>query len=282
MRTALIDGDLILYEVSSCSVRIDPETKEESLNSFDYMRELMDKKIGDIVRNSGGLGPPLVFLTGPNNFRKEIAKRKKYKGNRDGNEKPYHYENLRAYLTGVYNAVISNGVEADDLICLEQTKALAEDRITIICSRDKDLRQCQGLHYSWECGKQPEKRTYVIEGFGTLEPKINSKGKIDSLIGTGDKWFLAQLLIGDTTDNIPGLPKYGPVKALHLLRDAEDYLTGLRIVANEYKNVYGNSWVAEIFEQAELVYMLRNTDSSGNPLHWMLPQEIIEEVDANG
>jgi hypothetical protein len=78
---------------------------------------------------------------------------------------------------------------------------------TIICSRDKDVRQCPGWHYSWECGKQPSIGPIMVDELGHLVDK--NAGKFNPLtgkklplkvFGTGHKFFYYQMLTGDTVD----------------------------------------------------------------------------------
>lgn len=431
-RTALIDADILVYEVGVQGQYIDPYLDPDNnliIKSFDHVKEVMDQKIAEIVRRSES-DDVRVFLSGPNNFRKEIAKKKVYKDNRKDSVKPYHYDNLRAYLISSYKAEVSDGIEADDAICIAQienakeygvrvpfhkgyyyldyedwvrfsdthfiqdgngylindtgkgatrkiwslhreimgnpeglvvdhingdildnrkynlrvcttkenirnskpqegtstykgvswdkdrNKWIAQIKVdrkgihlgrfdseiqaaeaydnaainyygeyarlnlqsvytkpwkeTIICSRDKDLRQCPLLHYTWECGAQPEKSPYLVEGFGELVPHYDKKGKIDRLYGTGDKWFLAQMLMGDSTDHIPGLPGRGPVRVLGALLDIDKYEDGLSIVVNEYVDYYEDSWKEELEEQAALVWMIRERNEDGSPKHWRL------------
>jgi len=278
MRTALIDSDILIYEVGVQGQYIDPYIDPDNnlvIKSFDHVKEVMDQKIAEITRRSES-DCARIFLSGPNNFRKEIAKKKVYKDNRKDSVKPYHYENLRAYLISRYQAEVSDGIEADDLICIAQTEALAREEETIICSRDKDLRQCQGWHYTWECGAQPEKSPYFVKGFGELTPHYAKNGKMDRLYGTGNKWFLAQLLMGDSTDNIPGLKGWGPNKVYNLLGEVDDYKTGLAKVVEQYQGFYWDEddyvdrWPRELIEQAKLVWMIRTTNLDGSPKHWSL------------
>lgn len=275
MRTALLDSDILVYEVGVQGQFYDEETKELVYRPFDYVKEVMDQKIAEIKRRSDS-DLVRVFLSGPNNFRKEIAKKKQYKGNRKDSVKPYHYDNLRAYLISSYKAEVSDGIEADDLICMNQMDAIRDGIDTIICSRDKDLRQCQGLHYTWECGAQPEKSPYRVEGFGELVPHYDKKGKMDRLYGTGDKWFLAQLLMGDSTDHIPGLTGWGPNKVYALLNEVNDYETGLNLVQEKYSDYYYAKGYDSIYvldqlvEQAQLVWMIRERNEDGSPKHWSL------------
>lgn len=276
----LIDADILLYEVGSCAHYVDEETNEPQIRNFEFVRELMDNKIEEICREVGATAPPRLFLTGKGNFREVVAVQKGYKANRAETTKPFHYNNLKGYLVAKYGAIIVDGMEADDAICIAQMEnwdSLNESfgPPTIICSRDKDLRQCQGWSYSWECGKQPSWGPALVKGFGELVPTYfpeghKREGKLKDLKGTGDKWFLTQLLMGDNVDNIPGLKGWGPVKVLGLLKDVDDYKEGLALVVEEYQNMYGCNWEDELIEQAQLVWMVRELNEDGSPKMWRL------------
>ncbi len=269
----LIDGDIILYEIGFSCQGVD-ENKEEIILHWDSVKEKVDKLIAQICFAVGATVPPSLFLTGKNNFRIDVAKKKGYKTGRD-KPKPHHYENIKQYLIWEYGAQVIEGIEADDAICIAQTEALALGENTIICTRDKDLRQCQGWHYGWECGKQSEYGPVLVEGFGELVASYypedhKAAGKMKDLKGTGDKWFLAQLLMGDSVDTIPGLPKYGMNKVLYILDSVTTYKEGLQLVIGHYQKVYEDKWEEELTEQAQLVWMIRETNEDESPKMWSL------------
>lgn len=188
-----------------------------------------------------------------------MAKTKPYKGTRH-NPKPFHFYNILAYMLAVYDTRIAiGGLEADDLIC--QTQYNSKD--TIICSRDKDLRICPGWHYSWECGKQASIGPVETDQLGWLTFKelaeVDKKtGEIKyrkEIFGYGKAFFYAQMLVGDSADNIPGLKSYGHAKALELLSECQteqDYFT---IVKDHYKEVMGEQSKEYFLEQANLLWM---------------------------
>lgn len=124
-----------------------------------------------------------VYLSGERNFRDNLWTVKKYKGNRD-TPKPTHLGAVREYLSTTWFATTSNNQEADDDI------GISAGADTVVVSTDKDLDQIPGWHYNWV----KDEVYYVTEG--------------DAL---QFKW--EQVISGDSTDNIPGLPGYGPVKA---------------------------------------------------------------------
>lgn len=265
--TPLIDGDILLYEVGFGAVtgwksiiNWEKGSEEPDPPPWDYVAKVLHDKIDFICRDAGGTEPPRVFLTGSTNFREEIAKRKGYKAQRKG-LKPFHYDNIKAYLKGAFDAEIVEGLEADDLLSITQ----CSEADTIICSRDKDLRQVPGWHYGWEVGNQPSFGPLFVEGYGSISLPTPKK-----LTGYGPKFFLSQLIMGDPVDNIPGIPKCGPVEAFNTLDATLTYEEGLEAVVGLYKGRYGDSWEEEILEQGQLLWMVRELDKDGKPVMWKL------------
>lgn len=221
----------------------------------------MDYKIG-FIRNQAVLGslyrdfnPEIdsvkIFLSGPNNFRIDIAKKKGYKENRAGSKRPFHYYNLKAYLQNAYDCEVTDWIEADDALCIERH---ADMHNTVVCSRDKDLRQHEGYIYSWEVGNQPSFGPFFVEGYGEIELSKDRK----KIVGYGPKFFLSQCLTGDTVDNVGGLPGIGPVAAYELLKEKTTYLEMYEAVKQKYIDVYGDSYEEELAEQANLLYLIKD------------------------
>lgn len=257
---ALVDGDVLVYEVGfGCLTGWEGDGPPP----FDRAADLLDNKIGNILATVGATEHQ-IYLTGKDNFRHNIATIKPYKGNRQ-QEKPFHYYNLRAYMQGKWNAIIVDGKEADDAMAIEQWKdyILAEgnpfyEPATIIASRDKDLKQVPGLHYSWELGNQPS--------FG---PKFISEAE-------GMRFFYYQCLVGDVVDNIQGLPKCGPVKANKILSDTLDTLELFKAVREAYRGFYEDFEMADkmFLENAQLLWMVRELDEEGKPKMYEPPRVV--------
>lgn len=137
---------------------------------------------------------------GPN-FRHEIFPL--YKANRDATP-----EDLVRQLDPIHRMVralglrleVSQGCEADDCIASLAVRFAAEHPV-IIVSGDKDLKQCLGPNvYMWDPASKEEK--LVSEADFTAESGV-----------TPAQWPDVQALIGDTSDNIPGVPGIGPKTA---------------------------------------------------------------------
>jgi hypothetical protein len=263
----LIDADVLRYEVGFAA---ETGWQGEGIPPFDYAAELLDNRIANICAMVGATSPPILYLTGKTNFRNDIAKRKKYKER--PSHKPFHFANVTAYIKGKYDWVLEEGLEADDLMAMEQT---ARPNDTIICTRDKDLRQVEGWHYGWEIGKQAQFGPYKVEGYGEifLETKVDAKGnKSSKLTGYGNKFFLAQCLMGDVVDSVPGLEGCGPKGAYTALQSTLTYREGYEAVLEAYFLHYGFAGWGELLEQGRLLWMTRYRDEWGNPILWELPE----------
>jgi hypothetical protein len=265
----LIDADVIRYECGfAAETGWKALTGREEIPPFSYVEEILVNRINQINAECFATEPPKLYLTGKGNFRLDVAKKKEYKGNRADLHKPWHYNNITGYLMCMYDTELVQGMEADDAMCIEQTARL--DKLdSIICTRDKDLRQCPGMHYGWELGNQPSFGPEEVDEIGYL--KYDEKKK--TLKGVGSKFFFSQMITGDTTDNIPGLPKKGPAAAYKLLSELNTYAHMEQAVVNEYRAFYGDSWKEEFMEQAYLLWMVRELDEEGKPVMFKLRGE---------
>lgn len=194
----------------------------------------------------------LDFWLGPSdgsNFRFKSAKTQVYKSNRG--EKPALVYVLRDYLKTVHLAQEIYGYEADDALGIYQN----ENTIAVHC--DKDIFMIPGMHLN----TMSDELVHVSDP-GSIFLK-NTAVK-----GTGIAFFWAQMLMGDPTDTIPSLPHpvykgYGAVstmKQLSRCTTEEDYA---KAVISAYKEVLGDSYQERLEEQADLVYICRNKETTG-------------------
>lgn len=290
---ALVDADMIRYALAfACQKKeedgtitvADEGSWKHSVNMF----------IKSVMKNSGATGYPLLYLTGKGNFREKIAKKKVYKGSRK-EEKPLLYNDITTYLIDSWGAQVVEGMEADDAMAIEQTS----DRVatwkgamgleleekdaltcgTIICTNDKDLRMVPGWHYSWPVGEHiGEKEPYFVQGKGEIVPKYHKtktyKDGSPQLVRcdcTGYSLFYYQLIVGDSVDNIPGVPRAGPRKAYETLNTLDTELEMYKAVYELYEEKYPENALEELLEQAYLLWMVRELDKEGNPVMWVPP-----------
>jgi DNA polymerase-1 len=146
----------------------------------------------------------VVFDTGRPSFRSELDAG--YKANR--NEAPDDLRVQLPYFRPLTEAfcwpvMAVEGVEADDVIATLVSRARAREWDVVIYSGDKDLMQLVDDHVV--VIDSMRQITYDAAG---VEKKF---GVAPALVGE----FLA--LVGDTSDNIPGVSGIGPVTAARLL-----------------------------------------------------------------
>jgi hypothetical protein len=224
--------------------------------------------IKDVLKNCG-TNLYIGILDGKNNFRKQVATTKEYKGQRKFEKPPYFYD-IRNLLINKYKFIVVDGIEADDLAVILSSRinnmegehlpinshfSVETQFKAVIASIDKDLPQVDGIHYNLKSHQR------MIVSDDTCYIYLNDKKKIEA---TGYKSLYAQMLMGDTADNIPGLPKYGPVKTYELLRNCNTREECKQVVIEEYKKVYPSDYEDRIKENFSLVYILRNHDNVGD------------------
>ena len=263
-KTALIDGDIITYRVGfACeSPTYFLEEEGEILkfsNKTSLKHFMLENKVPEVdedgqqtwwqVEREPSLIEAIVhcaylidsilentessnyklFLTGKDNFRDKIATTVPYKGNREG-RKPKLYSEIREHLVMHKGAIVINGMEADDAMSLNQTDS------TVICSIDKDLDMVPGEHYNFV-----KETGYMISEHEGMHN------------------FFIQVLTGDATDNIQGIPKVGSIKAQRILAGCQTEEEYIQAVTAAYVEYFEDEDLATslLAENASLLWMLR-------------------------
>lgn len=239
---ALLDADIFLYELGSAT------NDEGDPLAWNLVLSRLDARIEQIL-DATQAETWQGYITGKGNFREDKATIKDYKGNRNRAGRPFWYQGIHEYLVRDRAVRVCHGWEADDQICMEHGEG------TIICSRDKDLKQIPGWHYSWPSWKQEERSPYYIS-------------EIDSL-----RFFYSQLLTGDSTDNILGLYGVGPKSAtVQRIQELENELDMFLEVKGQYELRFGNHWPMFMEENGALLYLLRHPEDSWNEKMYGLRQ----------
>ncbi len=152
------------------------------------------------------------------NFRHELYPL--YKANRDATpeELVQQLEPIKRMTKHLgLHLEVSSGCEADDCIA-SLAKRYSKDRPVVIIGSDKDLRQCLGPNvWLWDPASKEEKLL-------SAESFTQDTGLKPS------QWPDVQALIGDSSDNIPGVPGIGPKTAEKIFADfssLEDIRDGL-------------------------------------------------------
>ncbi len=264
----LIDGDILRYEIGfAAEVGWAAATEgRETIPPFSFVEKMLLTRINLMKENIGTTAKPRIFLTEGRTFRYDLAVTKPYKGTRV-DKKPWHYNNLTVYMRDVLDAEVVTYIEADDIMAAEHVTC-EPPFVTIICTRDKDLKQVPGWFYSWELGKQPSFGPELITQQGTLELSENKK----KLNATGLAAFYGQVLTGDRVDNIPGLDGCGPVAAYDALNEADVIHKDHGIdMGNIVRDLYDNDEL--LLEQGRLCWMTRRFHEDGKPVLWEIGME---------
>ena len=201
------------------------------------------------ILNKLGTDKYELYLSGEKSFREELAVSRKYKGNRDAQVRPVHYSAVRSSLLSDFSGrVCEGGLEADDML---GTRATSLGDSSVIVSIDKDLLQIPGKHFNWVSGDD-----------------VVTIGTRDAFLNLG-----CQILSGDPTDNVQGLPGIGPVKARKLLESSSgtsDMLARIRGAYHNHPVFGGDRGAAEysLCETTSLVYILREGRKT-EALEWL-------------
>jgi hypothetical protein len=185
-----------------------------------------------------------LYMTGGGNFREKIATIKPYKGNRDRNQRPYHYSAIRSYLARDWLAKTVHGYEADDALSIEYHK---DPENVIIVSQDKDLRTFPGKKYNARSK--------------TWQDVTPEKARLT---------FYRQLIVGDPVDNILGCYRAGEKAAQEITLGMTEQESYARVLAMYEKSIsragcpYKDPYEA-LLENARLLHMLRHEGDVWTP-----------------
>lgn len=191
----------------------------------------------------------LMSVKGPDNFRDlmypDYKKQRKPSSSNENTIAPF-VQGVRdlAVLTGL--AIPSTGRETDDWLRIWRNETVAAGDDCIISSIDKDLLIIPGVHYNIK------KREFME-------------------VSQVDAWrnLYEQLLKGDPTDNIPGLPGVGPVKAKNLLAACRTEEEMQEVVCIEYFTMYGpDAFKDYLLSNGKMLYLQQDVSDYFQVSHW--------------
>lgn len=234
---AFMDNNPAMSHVNLNGTRV-PEPVENALYN---VKSMVRQTLGALEADERQLR---LYLSGRTNYREGIATIKPYKGNRDPDHRPVHGPAIKEYMEEHYETIYSEDEEADDTIGIAQYRMWCRDPYsTCIATVDKDLDMIPGLHYNFV-----KEDSYYVDEDRAM------------------RFFYHQLLTGDSTDNIPGVPGIGPAKAATALAGVEGerpmYLTCLTLYVQSYGDEFGRD---ALIENARLLWIRRQEDEFWNP-----------------
>ena len=198
-----------------------------------------------------------IAIKGKTNFRDDFYDDYKMPRHKQAKKSPVSAlaSDLREVLStmgGFVERAVNS--EADDLLRIWHGE-IVEKGVDqpIICTVDKDLKCIPGLHYHLKTQK-------VVE-----------VDEHESL-----RIFYSQLLSGDSVDNIPGLPKIGPITADKLVCTAQSEEELQEIVVSNYIAKMGmEDWLDWLKFNGSLLYILKTHDDKFDPEEWEVVKEIL-------
>lgn len=236
-KICLLDADYIRYLVVY-KIYKEIEKKDEHQRAA-YFQDEPSKRITAAMLDAifENIKDPIIFCfsgTSSNTFRSHLAFDKMYKGTRrkvDNYDYPQKMNDMKEsikYIQDNYMTLLFPDLEADDIVSALQ----CED--TFIMSKDKDLKQVPGWHYDWQMNKLVE---------------ITKPQALFNLA--------YQLLAGDTTDNISGIPGCGPVNANKILAEVKNPTQYISRVLREYHVRFGVFHGTDMFAETWMLVKMR-------------------------
>jgi len=192
---ALIDADILLYQ-TVLAVSEEAEFDDEIVGPYLDMKQAREQLLttAERWRELAGCDALAFYLSDLDNSRSWRRRMyPPYKANRI-RPKPMGYGLLREWLECYATCHWFETLEADDAIAIAHTRPSEEP--TVVVSEDKDFFQLPGLFFRTQ---------HAEEGVLEITPE------------EGERSHLVQTLSGDRSDNYPGCPTVGPVKADRLL-----------------------------------------------------------------
>ena len=186
-----IDVDSILFKIAS------PKKAASGKKVYPtkyQMRTRYGKTISDIEKTTFSTQSIVGIKGAHKNFRYDLHP--DYKGTRPEleSEMKENLNYLHEYALSLGAVPARDGWETDDEVAEWTREAYNEGMNYVIAHIDKDLDMLPGQHYNYN-----KDTFYDVDLDGAL------------------MHFYTQLLVGDTSDNIPGVRGIGPVKAAKLL-----------------------------------------------------------------
>ena len=222
-KIVLIDGDSLIY------FEMNKLTLEEALLGIDNrMRTILNAF--ETTQYAG-------FLTQGKCFRYDIATTVPYKGNRKDGNKPIIFPAIKEYLKQTWGFTYVSELEADDLVAIYREDCYLPN----IASPDKDvLYQVPGKHFNYR----------------TAEFIVTSEED-------AERFLWKQMLMGDATDGIIGIPKVGEKTADAWLNENLSNENMPEFVLKKYIEKFGvHEGIHRFAETFKLVYILKTKEEA--------------------
>ncbi len=237
----LVDGSGFIFRAFHALPPLTRKSDGLPVGAVSGFCNMLWKLLTDARDTSVGVTPShfaVIFDYASKTFRKDIYDA--YKANRSAPpEELVPQFGLIREATRAFNlpCIETEGFEADDIIATYARKAEAVGADVTIISSDKDLMQLV---------------TPNVHMYDSMKDKQIGIPEVIEKWGVGpEKMIDLQALVGDSIDNVPGIPGIGPKTAAQLLEEFGD-LDSLLARAGEIKQVKRRENIVAHAEQARL------------------------------
>ncbi|WP_306836609.1 DNA polymerase I [Neorhizobium huautlense] len=237
----LVDGSGFIFRAFHALPPLTRKSDGLPVGAVSGFCNMLWKLLTDARDTSVGVTPThfaVIFDYSSKTFRKEIYDA--YKANRSAPpEELVPQFGLIRQATRAFNlpCIETEGFEADDIIATYARQAEAVGADVTIVSSDKDLMQLV---------------TSTVHMYDSMKDKqIGLPEVIEKWGVPPEKMIDLQALVGDSVDNVPGIPGIGPKTAAQLLEEYGDLET-LLSRAGEIKQVKRRESIINFADQARL------------------------------
>lgn len=258
----LLDADQAVYKAASTVKRLDTAIRR-------FYQLVLEEKFYTNAKEVR------AYITPSDNFkcgRFLLPTVKPYQGQRATREEMPLKAPLKAHLIANPHEYAAQGIEiiydyqaeADDLIIAD---SIAFGERGLVSSFDKDMNLCRGPKWNPELGTVDT----INDAYGWVEYD-KSRGKI---VGHGTAFFWAQMLMGDSADNVKGIltlggKACGPVKAYEFLKGLDSETKAANAVVRAYAEINQN-----FLAEAECLWLHRHPfDSAFDYIHPLLEGDL--------
>lgn len=193
LKTAIIDADSLIFAVCVDKKQSDEQVEQYGLQSertLETVIEEFNNYFLNVLTSTGCIQYCALLTSGSHRY----SFYPEYKANRKKLEKPKFLKELREYAISTLGFLAVDGYEADDLVNI-CSQVLGPNQVLV--HTDKDLDQIPGEHFNY---KKLDKTT------GKYITELYSISQHQAAINL---W--TQVITGDVTDNIKGIPGKGKV-----------------------------------------------------------------------
>ena len=170
-----------------------------------------------------------LYLTGNDTYRPSVATLYKYKGNRDGMEKPKWIDSVTQHLIKEHGAKVVDYIEADDTLTVGLTNCKKKGILGVVANIDKDIKQVEGYHYNWDKNEYE----YIDHWQGLLHTYAQACG-------------------GDPVDHYKGIPGIGMKKAVKMLENCQTEREMYEVSIAAYRKHFGEKYTYKSWDGKDM------------------------------